>query len=359
MNQKVLVISGVSWDSTHQRHHKVVEFLDRNGYQVDFISNVKSSSVFSLSKIMSKISNKFFNQRSSSTNTKPSDKFLEIKSFNLPYKTIINKLFLLIVKKKLRFADYDIVIYYIPCQFTHLLLNSVSTKRVIYDCVRNFSGWDNITKSVVKYERLLLQQVDRVLVDSYYLKDKLSVVHSDVHQILPSVYTQCFHSKVTGRLNKFAFFGTVSNHFDESVLGVLSKCNVELFIWGVDELGLSDKYDFIKFKGYIDNECQLLTEIHQTCDAIIIPYKGSMDGVIPAKLMQSLSTGLPVFVSSFYDSRYLNDFLYVYSNQQDLEDSILNFSIKEHIMVAKRSKSFSLENSADKFNENLKKSLLL
>ena len=64
-------------------------------------------------------------------------------------------------------------------------------------------------------------------------------------------------------------------------------------------------------------------------DAIIIPYKGNMNGVIPAKMFESLATFKPVYVSSFYDSNVLKKYIYVFENYDNLEYMIKNFNYNE------------------------------
>jgi hypothetical protein len=52
--KKALIISGIKWNTTIQRHHEVAKLLSRNGYNVDFLEGVVGSK-FSFKKLIAKI----------------------------------------------------------------------------------------------------------------------------------------------------------------------------------------------------------------------------------------------------------------------------------------------------------------
>ncbi|EKF9172496.1 hypothetical protein O1B22_003582 [Vibrio cholerae] len=83
-----------------------------------------------------------------------------------------------------------------------------------------------------------------------------------------------------------------------------------------------------------------------------------MDGVIPAKIVQSCMTGMPIFISSFYDSNLLSDYLYVYDNNEDLRGLLEGFSFFEHSSKEAKIRDFALDNSSLKFEEKIIHSLI-
>ncbi len=58
MNKRVLILSGIPWNTTFQRHHKISLFLNSLGYEVIFVEKIPSSK-FSINKLFSRIAKKF------------------------------------------------------------------------------------------------------------------------------------------------------------------------------------------------------------------------------------------------------------------------------------------------------------
>lgn len=358
MKKSALIISGVFWDDTWQRHHNITQVLLENGYEVDFVSGVKSSGI-TISKLTSVFLSKFQQNKknSNSSNPRPESGFKEHSAFNLPYQSIKN-IALPKILTSLSKKEFDVVICYIPCPLSLSLLTEIKYKKLIYDCVRNFSGWSGIAKSVIDSEIELASKADQVWVDSYYLKNKMHNLNQNIVQILPSVSEDYgFKSKQTNELKSFAFFGSVSDHFDTKVVDTFASMGVKLYLWGVDELGIADKYSNVEFMGYCSNEKELIEQLRKYADAIIIPYKGVMEGVIPAKLLQSLTSRMPVFVSSFYDADQLKDILYVYKNSQELEQQIKNYDAVEFGSRLLKINDLIASNTHNKLAENIMSNL--
>ncbi|ERM59221.1 hypothetical protein M565_ctg4P516 [Vibrio cyclitrophicus FF75] len=237
MKKRVLILSGVNWNATFQRHHKVAAFFSDDGYDVDFVSGIKSTSLFTLRRWYSYLKSKFSTKRRPHSNPYPSSDFVEYSCFNVPHATCLNNLSAKILCGKMRYDSYNYIIVYIPCSFTNYLLSLVSTDHLVYDCVRNFSDWPDISNNVILNEKDLLLRASTILVDSYYLRDRLIKEHKNVVQILPSVSDislskyEC--NPMKKKITKLAFFGTISSHFDLNILKVLESKSIELLFWGL------------------------------------------------------------------------------------------------------------------------------
>ena len=347
MSKKALIISGIFWGDTWQRHQNIATALTEQGYCVDFVAGVKTSG-FTLQKCISELRSRLAVNRNinalSTRNSQPKQ-LNEISTFNLPYTGWLTSRAINKITPEL--SDYyDIVICYIPAPLSLKIIAGVNYRTLIYDCVRNFVLWPGIAPTVLSSEKKLITIADQIWVDSFYLLNQLSDKHNKVTQILPTINKELqIVGQSKAKINKLAFFGSVSSHFDTTVLNTLNKLNIELYIWGKDELQLNEKYSFVHYQGYESNEQHLLKSIITNTDGIIIPYKGCMDGVIPAKIMQSLSTYLPVFISSFYDSKKLKDYLYCYRNQQELELKLAGFNFDEHNKKSAVIKGFVASNT--------------
>lgn len=324
--KKALIISGIFWDDTWQRHQNVAKFLAESGFSVDFLGGVKTSSV-TFNKVISYLGKSRKGQ--TVKNTVP-DNLRELSVFNLPYE-ILSQFSLSKLTTSGLHKHYDLVICYVPSPLTKKLLNHIEFEQLIYDCVRNFEGWDGISKNVVAYESKLAQVASRIWVDSYFLKDRFERSYQDkVTQLFPTVNRLYnFPVKETRSIKHVGFFGSVSKHFDIMLLPMFAKLGIKLHLWGVDELGIAEKYEHVIYHGYETDERKLLNLVYKQCDALIIPYVGNMDGVIPAKLFQSLSLKLPVFISDFYDSRKLDNVLYVYESVSTLAVKLQDFDYSE------------------------------
>ncbi|MBH0093509.1 hypothetical protein [Pseudoalteromonas sp. SCQQ13] len=355
MTKKALIISGIFWHDTWQRHQNIATALIEQGYNIDFVAGVKSSGLTlhkCINVLKSKLASSQHVNAHSTLNNKPKQ-LNEISAFNLPYEGELTSRAVRKITPKLN-NDYDIIICYIPAPLSLKIIAAVNYKTLIYDCVRNFAQWPGIAPAVLSSEQKLITIANQIWVDSFYLFNQLNTKHNKVAQILPTINKELQVKKQSkAKIQKLAFFGSVSSHFDTAVLNTCKKLGIELYIWGKDELQLSQQYSFVHYQGYESNESRLLNSIITNTDGIIIPYKGCMDGVIPAKIMQSLSTYLPVFISSFYDSQQLTDYLYCYRNQQDLELQLAGFNFVEHNKKSAAIKVFVASNTQEALKNKL------
>jgi len=324
--KKALIFSGISWDDTIQRHHYITfELLDK-GYQVDFIESIPSSKV-TFNKLFSRI------KTNPSSNRKKVEipLGLKIKKIKiLPSGYMILDLFNIFIYN-LFFSStldnkYDLVINYLPIKWCKNVIERISFDILVYDCVRNFEAWGGYPSSIIYLDKYFIEKSDYVLCDSFFLKDKIIDIRKDnIIQILPSLgLSPNFRINTVTKnveIKKIVYFGTISHHIDVLLLKKLSLEGYEIHFWGIDELNL----DFIVNHGFVTDMEKLIETMSKVGDAIIIPYKGNMNGVIPAKLLQALYTQLPVFSSLFYDSIRLNKYLYVYENEVDLLNKLREF----------------------------------
>lgn len=353
--KRALILSGIAWNDTIQRHHMVTKELLAKGYQVDFVESVPSSG-FTFAK--------FWNRWAKSGNKRENadvkcDPGLAVYKFPiLPggycLLDIFNRLFFKFHIKERIERRYDLIVSYLPIRICLLFIENLEHDILVYDCVRNFDGWGGYPRSVKSIEKLLLREADYVLCDSFYLKDKIEQAgRKDVIQVLPSLNTTspvCLTEKSIGRIKKLIYFGTLSTHVDTALLKELHSSGFEIHFWGkMEGVYAENELSFIVDHGYIRDIEVLLAEINAIGDAVIIPYKGNMDGVIPAKLLQALSLNIPVFTSSFYDTEKLSDLLYVYKNSTELQSLLGAFQMTRHEERQKKIREFIVRNKEGVF----------
>lgn len=328
-----LILSGISWNDSFQRHHQIAIALSELGYKVIFVNSIPSSK-FSFIKLINKI--KYIKKRRKEKINNHKYSNITQKSLKLlwPGSLLINIWNKYIIKKyaKQNFEniDFDIVIAYLPIETTFHFLKNISYKKLVYDCVRNFQGWGGYPNNIKYWEQMLINKADKILCDSFYLKNYLNTLAKEKSpiQILPYVSSNINYlsMKIPSKIQKLAYIGTLDKHNDLELIQSLLDMNYTINIYGINNTTIVHK-NFVD-KGYYNNLSLLQTHIKEDNDAIIIPYKGYMDGVIPAKLPLAISIGIPVFINSFYDSIQLKNIFFVYKNDLDLYDLLQNFNFE-------------------------------
>ncbi|RKI37717.1 hypothetical protein D7V86_20885 [bacterium D16-51] len=334
--KKALLLTGISWMDPLQRHQQFASYLSKLGYEVYFVEHIVSSK-FSIKKVIQLFKTAKLN-RTRPKNEIPSHVHLVNMGFINPgngFFALVN-FFKVIKMLKVYGKKYDLVINYLPINTTRFILNNIERKNTIYDCVRNFNGWGGYYKSIEKEEAYLSSIVNAIFCDSFYLKNKFRNAEVPVIQFFPIANDKwlegCAIKKDIMKIKKIGYFGTIDKHIDINVFKLLINRGYEIHFWGVIECEVDLK---LYRHGYVKDLGVLASQIIATVDAILLPYRGNMDGVIPAKMFQALSTKLPVFCSNFYDSRYLNKYIYVYNSKKELVELMSNYTLKQHMEKVK------------------------
>ncbi|AMQ07890.1 hypothetical protein [Sporosarcina psychrophila] len=352
MRKRVLILAGIPWDTTIQRHHNFANLLNELDYEVFFVEKIPSSK-FTVKKLVGRIRKK---------NRGKKDHLIvnrnNIRVINHFFLNPIRGIFWAINKYQVRKlvekvgTDFEIVINYLPVNTTCNILENIKAKIIIYDCVRDFENWGGYPADVNVIEKKLVLSSSIILTDSYYLTDKIRNRYNEANvlQILPTVDEKQMsilkNSRLKNEINNILYFGAVGNHIDVHILNKLADDGYQVHIIGEIHQGIHLNNRIINH-GFISDLELLAREIVNYADAIIIPYKGNMDGVIPAKLMQCIATGLPIFINKFYDSKMLNQYLYLYEDYKDLNRLIEQFDIERHKLFLKDMINFSRINSEE------------
>ena len=352
LNKRVLILSGIPWNTTIQRHHNIAFLLERLNYDVFFVEKIPSSK-FTIKKLVHRIISDHKKNEHSPCINKNNIRIISSQFLN-PMKGvfwIVNKYQIKQLIKQVG-KNFDVIINYLPVNTTYCVMESINAKITIYDCVRDFENWGGYPCNIQKIESKVISRSDFILVDSYYLNNKIKSRYpaSSVIQILPTVSKQLIpilrNCKVSNKIRNILYFGAVGSHIDVDILNKLAEDGYNIHIIGevYHSVKLSDR---IINHGFISNLVELSEMIVEYANAIIIPYKGNMDGVIPAKLMQCIATGLPVYINRFYDSEILKQYLYIYEEYNDLKNMIEQYNLDKHIRIREEMIDFCSQNSED------------
>lgn len=353
--KKALILSGIYWNSSIQRHHIISKFLFELGYEVYFIEAIPSS-VFSLKKLLMRL--KKIKKEKKEKKVDLNGIFL--KNYNFLNPVLLFKLYNTYKINRLRKEvgeEIDLVINYLPISTTLEIMKRIKFKKVVYDCVRDFEIWGGYPKSIMKLEKEIVKKSHFILVDSFYLKKKLTSKYGNkkIIQILPTLDIKSYEilekssERKIKKIKKIVYFGSIADHLDIDLLNNLSK-KYEIHIIGEIYTTKTISKDIVIHE-FQTNLIDLSNLIYSIADALIIPYLNKLDGVIPAKLMQCLATQLPIFINEFYDSLILQDYLYVYKNQENLCFQIENFEKLGYSQKKRKMKELAEKN----LEENLKK----
>lgn len=349
--KNAVILSGIAWDTSLQRHHNIANWLYEMGYNVFFVEKITSSK-FSFKKLYQKI--KIRKKGVKINNPRNNINVISYKFLNPEFKRYNKRLCDKIINELPE--NIDLVINYLPIETTLYFLDKLNYKKLIYDCVRDFSNWGGYCRSIIEIEKEIISRSNLIFTDSYYLTNKLQNIYKDknIVQLLPifeKFQEEICNEKINNKINSMVYFGQLGNHVDADLLKQLSENNITINIIGDISVDLNFKYNYF---GFFSDKRKMIEKIIETSDAIIIPYKGNMDGVIPVKTLESLATLKPVFISSFYDSRVLSDYLYVYDSCDDLKEKILNFNDDEYLQRIKKIKKFLADNTSSKQYEKFK-----
>ncbi len=347
MSKKCVMISGVGWNDNFQRHQKFANFIS-DDCDVIYLQGVVASG-FKFDKIFGYV-NKILGTKKKETNKRISNEknsnVKVVSVFTLPSTNLIfrniNKILVNKYSKKIGKVDY--LINYLPIDTSTEFVKKLKPTKVIYDCVRNFSAWPQYPNDIDKQEDQFTQLCDEVWVDSFYLKNKFTNGYNiPVKQILPTYDERIFKRiSVKDKIENFVYYGLVSNKLDIPLLTKIAK-KYNLYIAGPIEKGC-ELPEGAHYLGCFEQK-ELFEKVSEIADAFIIPYVGkNMEGVIPAKTTELMAMGLPVYISSFYDSRELSDIFYVYNNHDEIFNYIDGYSIEDFNIRANKGLVFSEEN---------------
>jgi hypothetical protein len=351
MTKKALILSGIKWDTTTQRHHAIAYKLKDMGYEVYFVEGIVSSS-FNFAKVIEKLKLKLSFRRQPRV-VIPKNEIIIIKSsFINPHKGLFMIYNKFVINKLLNHIPngFDIVVNYLPINTTELIIANISYRRLFYDCVRDFENWGGYPKGTKTIEDSLILKSEAVLVDSYYLFAKLRSNYPDktIVQILPMLKkgqnTILSKGKPPEKITEISYIGQIGAHIDVGILKILTERGYNVHHFGGSSLKLDCN---INNHGFFSDPRSLASEIITHSDALIIPYSGNMDGVIPAKIFECLSSNLPVFISDFYDSRLLSEMVYVYSDTKDLLSKIQKYEKQVQLKKNHFTKEYLNKHSSD------------
>lgn len=368
---EVVIFSENEWNSPlkYQRHHLAEFFSKQKEVEKVFFYSKASIRKIRINDILKKIrirNNREYRQR-------PIPEKIEVVSFNLfPYQKyfgvfnafLSNKL-IKNLNKSIRSWENTVFITYQPIPQSIDVIERFNPFKSVYISVHDFENMYGVSKSVIEIEKRLIEKVDLFTTDSEYLFKKLSIVQERVIPLTPACPIDVVKSSIKERYNstqikKVVYFGTIANYLNMSDLKGLSQKGIQ-----VDFLGKEYDVDVkcLNFKTkpnlHAPVDFEDASKILRSYDALILPYKVNErnDLIIPAKIFECFSLGMPVFVP---DMKWTNEIgikgnVYVYSDLEDLLQKFKNFNFNKFQDERKRMLEVAKDNTWDVRFEKLYK----
>lgn len=260
---------------------------------------------------------------------------------------VINRLLIKSNFKKINLYK-PVLITYVPTYNALDMIELLDFSKVVYINVHNFNA-DKVMKDVLISEKKLIQISDFLFADSLFNKvrvERLSV-NKKIYMSPPGVdynlFSRAYRGNESGNRNSLFYFGGVGPHLAIDLYNALSKQIKVVFVGKVDP-SIKDLLDpRIEVRPAVEKH--KLPQVLYEADMIGIFYKQSpyIDGVIPAKFFECLSTGKPILVSGLKEVSKYKDVVFeveptlsfVMSLINDLKNRYTQLHIEKQREIAK------------------------
>ncbi|MBY7975006.1 hypothetical protein KW462_14090 [Vibrio fluvialis] len=345
-NKSVDIYSDVEFTGYQHVNQFLYWELKSNGWKANFYHRFVMN--FPKYKYISRFFLRLFKSRRSSKNIKVEDASV-IKIKNIPPTNsildIINSLY---VRKRIsRIAD--VAVTFVPSRSLEHLFKKY--RSLVYYCVHDSQKQSypcfnqDFEIQLCKNSKLVICDNEKVLSrlnDDGPIIDLSKIGRCEIRKLfhsgekfflvpppVPTPFFKRFSNK--GKIYNYVYFGSIHSDIDQDFIKNLVDKDVSV------NLISSEKLDFdhgnIFYSEPTSNIDELVGMIHKS-EAILLPYKNSefMQSISPAKIYQSLATGLPILCSNqqLVNKYKLSRFDSVHPSVKKLEDSSIKSSYLEY-----------------------------
>lgn len=303
-----VMISGIHWHSTWQRHHHIASQLASRGWKVIFVEPMPKRwpALNEWRRLANRLSGRV--EGAGTCEQSVPDGVELIAPLLLPdvgtFARAVNRSFFVpsIAAKilgKLQ-GSRPLVINYLPTPASVELQKCLNPSVRVYDCVCDWAH-DPYSKEagLERVELELLKETDIVIADSDHNFKRMQALHPKVLQIEGGVDYDRFEParrmKERGNPPVCTYFGDIGVHTELELLAKVSH-KYRLRLIGPVRLTLTGFSGTAEILGPVHYEKlpQLLAE----ADVLLLPYRKTThnQGVLPAKTFECLATGKPTVV---------------------------------------------------------------
>lgn len=271
-----------------------------------------------------------------------------IEKVKIPRKYILlryldNKLQLYFINKYLKKTDYIWIMH--PEQYD-ILKNSIMNKKIIYDCMDDYSKFPNLSE----YEKIRITELEKELVKQssyvFYSSNSLREVHFRKYGYIDNSYVVNnalnknekvnIDNKIIEYINgikgkKIVYIGAISEWFDfDTVKGILdNNTEINVILFGPSDVKIPN-IDRLYHYGKIEHD-SVYTAM-ECSDILIMPFKINdlIIAVDPIKIYEYIYSGRPIMVPNYKEMDKFKEFVNIYNNIDEAVELSNNLKYKNN-----------------------------
>jgi O-antigen/teichoic acid export membrane protein/glycosyltransferase involved in cell wall biosynthesis len=339
--KQVVFLASIDWDAAWQRHQALAKNFSEAGATVYFIENTgfRMPRLSDAGRILQRVLNVLLRERSSKREHPIPERVKLVAPLVAPPTSrafrALNRTWLLprlVSKLKRRgLTNPTIVIAYIPSQTTVDLIDQLGAGVNIYDVVDHFGGHPEPPPNLIATEEALIRRADLLFTTSPLLQSLHENRHSHVERIHHGVSENFFCSppRPPKKHKRLCYFGTLREGLDYDALNHLAQAGFEVELIGPEKDPPPPLEPGIRLTGMVSSE--ELVERIASFDAILFPYDNSEfnKGITPAKIFESLATGLPIISSVMPGLKAYDHLLYIAKTSKEFVSAAKSLDTQE------------------------------
>lgn len=345
---KIVIVSNNDWDGLWYQRQQFASMYACRGHQVLFINKT-------LQRLphMKDFLDRFLKNKSVTiinSNVVPQN--VKVKTiYTLPPFKSINFINNHIVKNYLKDSEWsncDLLITYVPTYTALDVIDVLKPKKWAYINVHNYNA-DQVISDLLRSEKQVCLNANYLFADSIYNMNRLKNISNnrDVFPSEPGVntknYIKAFRGNESQTIKTIGYFGGIGLHLNFDIYNLLAKKYNVVFIGNLNNEEvkplLSNK---IKIIPPVSNS--KLPELLQSVDILGLFYNKTdyVNGVIPAKIFECISTLKPVVTTGMDNVRILGNAIYC-CNDDNVENTIINLHKTENSEIINKRKQIAME----------------
>jgi GT2 family glycosyltransferase len=320
----ILFFSVINWDFRFQRPQQIATRFARHGHRIFYISaNLKRTATYTKRQIAENIY----------------EIILPFKDDVTVYSTDIREGLEILITTFRSLIDHFSIkefVAFVEFPLWYPIVKHLKDEygaKIIFDCLDNFVGFNNVSAEVAQMESVLSNTSDYCITTSTVLYEKLAQKIDNVILIRNATEFDHFHNlPVNDRLkhiNKpiIGYYGAIAEWFDTSVVEHIASQRPN---WNIVLIGNTFGSDISMLKNYKnihilgEKPYAELPEFLYWFDVCIIPFKANelTRSTDPVKFYEYISSGKPVVSSRLHGLSSYNELLYLSWDENEFLQNI-------------------------------------
>ncbi|MFA6091820.1 MAG: oligosaccharide flippase family protein [Elusimicrobiota bacterium] len=339
-NQAVFLAS-IDWDAAWQRHQALASEFALRGTQVFFVENTGFRDLrFSDARRVLRRLSGIILPTSKRRHIHPVPENIRVMApLVLPpthdlFRLINRRVLLPLVLRKLRrmgLRPGSLCIAYTPTRTNLDLLRMLAVSKLVYDVVDNLPGHPNRPADYAQTEQELIDDSAVLFTTAQLLQDLHAPRHPHVHCIHHGVPSSFFlpPPQPPKKHRRFCYFGTLRKGLDYDAINALARAGCEVSLIGPEQDAPPRLEPGVRREGLLPTRA--LLERLRGFDALLLPYTDCEfnRGIRPAKIYESLATGLPIISSELPALGNLKHLLYIAKSPADFAAAAARLDAEE------------------------------